>query len=138
MRVLGTACMTWWVSATVLCVTILGASWIKRDELRSAGRLALHVLFGMVSVFFATMVVFGVQAVVLFNRLTDLLSEACLVAGPARCLPADATAVAGGASALVATGTTSFLIFLITWVISWVLVAREGRESMAAQQEEVG
>ncbi len=126
LRALGSACMTWWVSATVLCVTILGAAWIYRQKIRKAGRLPLHALFLMVAIFFATMVLFGVQAVLMLRRLVALLSDACVEAGPARCLPIDAQEIGGGTSALILIGTSSFMIFLFAWLISWWFTVREG------------
>ena len=70
-RVLGQICMTWWVSATVLCATILGLSWSRREEIKRAGRLATHALFGLVTLFFVSIIGFGIAMIVASQRLAS-------------------------------------------------------------------
>ena len=73
LRVLGQVCMTWWVSATLLCASILGLSWSRRQEIRRAGRIATHALFGLVTIFFISICCFGVAMIMAAQRLGTAL-----------------------------------------------------------------
>lgn len=126
LRVLGQACMTWWVSATLLCATILGISWSRRQDIGRAGRWATHALFGLVTVFFFSICSFGVVMIMGTARLGAALVDACTVPPPAVsvCLASDAQALTSTISVGIGIGTTSFILFALAWVGAWVLTIR--------------
>lgn len=130
LRALGQVCMTWWVSGTVLCATILGLSWAHRDEVRRAGRLATHGLFGLVTVFFASICTFGFAMVFLAGQLGEALVQACGSAptGAGGCSPSDAHLLKSTVVWGVSIGTTSFVLFAIAWVAAWIITIREDNQ----------
>lgn len=119
---LGEVSMTWWVSATVLCATIVGVTWTKRDEIIKAGRGAVVLLFSLGLVFFISICGYGVTAI----RGAVLIRDALLgVCGPgAACTQADAESICSTAIWGIGIGTTSFVIFAITWtavaILTWI------------------
>lgn len=120
--------MTWWVSGTVLCATILGLSWVHRDEVRRAGRLATHGLFGLVAIFLGSICIFGIAMVTQAGRLGDALVEACSTSVPQRageCVASDAHLIRSTIVWGVSIGTTSFVLFAIAWIAAWVITVRE-------------
>lgn len=128
LRVLGQVCMTWWVSATLLCATILGLSWSRRDDIKRAGRLATHALFGLVTLFFVSICCFGIAMIGASRRLGLALEAAC---GPeSACLPSDAAAMRSAITVGVAIGTTSFFLFALAWVIAWIVTIQEENDSI--------
>ncbi|QXT62823.1 hypothetical protein [Tessaracoccus palaemonis] len=77
LRVLIQVAMSWWVSTTVLCASILGALWVKRKDVKNAGKRAVRWLFGVVAVFFGSIIAFGFVAASTAGGLGKQLQAAC-------------------------------------------------------------
>lgn len=59
----GSVCMTWWVSSVVFCGSILAAVWLQKSDLVKAGVFILVGLSLVLTVFFASIVLFGIVAI---------------------------------------------------------------------------
>jgi hypothetical protein len=77
LRVLSQICITWWVSAAFLGASILGLLWSRRADIKAAGRMATHALFGMATLFFLSGCSFGIAMIVGAQQLGDALAGAC-------------------------------------------------------------
>jgi hypothetical protein len=121
LRTLMQISMTWWVSATVLCASILGASWVRRRDIRKAGPLTTRWLFGSVTMFFLTIVAYGVTSAVSVADLGNQLQIAC-DATPGRCTPGYAALMSSRMQIGLWIGTSSFILYTIAWVWAGVLV----------------
>lgn len=117
--------MTWWVSATVLCATILGATWSKRDELKKVEGWWFHSLFALVALFFVSICVFGVWNTRFAMAARDAYVNACFSGSQAVCLADEAGGFGTTVAVSVGIGTTSFIIYLIAWIGAWVAIARQ-------------
>lgn len=127
LRVFGQVAMTWWVSATVLCATIIGISWARRAEIRHAGMWAINGLFGIAAVFFLSICSFGVAAIWGIWKLGRALIEACSLSAGRVCVASDAIALRSTLAIGTAIGTTSFILFFMAWCAAWVHTLREGK-----------
>jgi hypothetical protein len=120
--------MTWWVSATVLCAGIVGAVWVRRQELRKMRRSVRHGFFVLVFLFLVSVIVFGVVLITFTQGLGANLEDACkIVEKGGGCSPADATLIRSSMKWGYGIGTTSFIGALIAWVILWVDLTRARR-----------
>lgn len=124
MRTLGTICMTWWVSATVLCATILGLAWAKRADLRQARPAAMHGLFAIGFIFFASIVLFGIVIIEISTSFGRKLRDACLASSQTTCATSDAKTFTRALQWGVGIGTSSFAFCCIAWIVAWIEVAR--------------
>lgn len=125
LNVYATTGMTWWVSSIVFCATIIGAAWIKKDELEE---FPLFNLLGwFLTFFFFSIVLFGIWAIISIQRLSNEVNsiQAALQLSPE--LSSDSTfytyQVAYGL------GTISFGVVLVIWVRFWKHIAEEKSES---------
>jgi hypothetical protein len=131
LRVLSQICITWWVSAAVVGASILGLSWSRRADIKAAGRIATHALFGMTTLFFLSGCSFGIAMIAAAQQFGDALAGAC---GPdSACLPSDADAITSAITIGVAIGTTTFFLFAVAWVIAWILTIHEEKRAYAAR-----
>lgn len=117
--------MTWWVSATVLCATILGVTWSKREDLKKVEGWWFHSLFALVMLFFLSICVFGVYNTIHARAAGDAYVDACIQGHQSVCLAGDARQFAEAVPVGVGIGTTSFIIYSLAWIGAWIAIARE-------------
>ena len=128
LRIIIEVSMTWWVSSTLLCATILGFTWTKREEVREAGDIAFHGAFLLVTVFFVSICLFGVALWRAIKELGARLREACeLPSGT--CAVEDADLLSSSTQVGVTIGTSSFVLFTVGWIAAWIFMARDPRRA---------
>ncbi|WP_424348131.1 hypothetical protein [Kocuria sp. CH-021] len=119
-NMLGTAGMTWWVSATVLGATVIGALWIKKTDVKSMSRFKQRALFWLVSALLFTIFAFGLFCIWASREIGSNLVDACSFnESPDHCTIEDAKLTMNVMTIGFGLGTTSFLIYMLGWFIAW-------------------
>lgn len=125
LQLMATVGMTWWVSSTILCATILGGVWAKRKDLRGFRPWTQHGFFTLIAVFVLTIVGFGVLMIVAISNTGAELSDACsAVVNAGGCKPSDAESLRLSMQWGFSLGTTSFVAFLIAWIGVWIEITK--------------
>ena len=111
--------MLWWVSATVLCVTLLAGIWRYQDLVKPAPfRRSMGFLLYF---FFTSIVLYGVLVTVVtasgLHEVRLLLSQ---LGAPSSLFDAEYLWILIG----MPIGTSSFLFFLLVWHVLWRSLTR--------------
>lgn len=129
-NMLGTAGMTWWVSATVLGATVIGVIWTKKDEIHAIEHRRRRLLFQLLSAFYGTILAFGALCVYASWAITRKLIEACsLIDSPDHCTAEDANITMQVLMSAFGLGTTSFIIYIVGWIIVYREIKSEENSS---------
>jgi len=106
--------MLWWVSSVVFCASILAALWIKRCELEHLPYLGRLSLSALLSVFFISIIFYGVWVYWYFSVLQGDLAK---LLHQIKASPTTFDTELNLAKLAILTGASSFGIVLIIWVI---------------------
>ena len=113
-NMVGNVLMTWWVSSVVFCGTTLAAVWLNRKELVDSG--VIGWLGFLLLVFFSSIVYFGI----LITQYIDKVSKEISVLGKELNSEFFFSYELSNFKRAIITGTTSFVLVLITWIILWI------------------
>lgn len=127
LRMIGNVGMLWWVSAVVFCGTIVGVAWYYRDQILTLQEARIRALFIVVSLFFVSIVVYGiwtVYGVYLLESDFQLLMSAH-GANPVWDQRSEFVFVRVAYSI----GTTSFIIVTFLWMGLYFLIMQQKRRT---------
>jgi hypothetical protein len=125
LQMIATVGMTWWVSATVLCASIIGGVWVRRRDLRGFGRVPRHGFFILVFVFICSVIAFGLVLICASMGLGSDLQQACVaIRRSDGCSASDASTLQSGMVWGFAIGTSSFVVTGIAWIGVWIEISR--------------
>ena len=128
-RTIGNVTMLWWVSAIVLCLSILGAAWTHGHKLKE--RFHLHVAGVAIMVFFTMVFSYGLLVILYIPRLHEDL-VALLAAGARETTTFDSELWFFRFA--MYTGTADYLMVMAVWVIMWIHYARTIGQSPSQPQ----
>jgi hypothetical protein len=128
LELIATLGMTWWVSATVLCASIIWGVWTKRGDLRGFRAGARHGFFALVLSFLLSVMVFGVVLISITNGLGTELERVCTIdVSSGGCGSNDASSLKVAMVWGFAIGTSSFLVTTIAWIGVWFEISRTAK-----------
>ena len=114
LNTVGNVSMSWWVSSVVFCGTILAVVWLYRTELTESG--IIKWLGVVLTVFFITVVVYGIVLIKYLNRLH---AEVSALASELNYENFFSNEIETFKRAMV-NGTSSFAIILVAWIFLWI------------------
>jgi hypothetical protein len=115
------ASMLWWVSSVVFCGTIIAAVWLQKEMILNSD--LFNGLFGLVTVFFASIVTYGFWTVWSVSKIGSQIE--LILEGLGEVTISASLYETTGIIGAIIIGNTSFLLILLAWIVLW---ARWGRE----------
>jgi hypothetical protein len=113
-RTIGDATMLWWVSAVVLCATIIGIALTHADKIKKPRHL--HVAALVVMVFFTMIFTYGLIVILYIPRLhADIVSLAAGQPGVGTAFNPELWFFRYA----MYMGTGNYLLFMVVWGILW-------------------
>lgn len=116
--------MTWWVSAVVFSGSILIGTWANNGkvvQLAVSNPFVSHVIFCLVTLFFATVIGYGGWCIHSLEKLKTSVSE--IIASISRDSAVKHTVTIPEftlISVAYVIGTSSFVLILVIWLVTWI------------------
>lgn len=105
--------MIWWVSTVALCVSILAAVWLKKDELKEQG---LIKWIGPALFFaFSTIIFYGLLIIFYLNQVQEEISALATILKTS----SDYSTELYYFRLAMINGTSSFVMVWIAWIVLW-------------------